>query len=33
MTRVVLKNGVEMPLLGIGVYQITDASKYNKSVA
>jgi diketogulonate reductase-like aldo/keto reductase len=32
MKRVVLNNGVEMPLLGFGVYQITDAEVCERSV-
>lgn len=32
MTRVVLNNGVEMPLLGFGIYQITDAEICERSV-
>ena len=27
MKNVVLNNGVEMPILGFGVYQITDAEE------
>ena len=32
MQKVVLKNGVEMPLLGFGVFQITDAATCEQSV-
>jgi 2,5-diketo-D-gluconate reductase A len=32
MKNVVLNNGVEMPLLGFGVYQITDAEECERSV-
>jgi len=32
MKQVVLNNGVEMPLLGFGVYQITDAEVCETSV-
>jgi diketogulonate reductase-like aldo/keto reductase len=32
MKRVVLNNGVEMPILGFGVYQITDAEECERSV-
>ncbi|MCD8079342.1 MAG: aldo/keto reductase, partial [Bacteroides sp.] len=33
MKNVVLNNGVEMPLLGFGVYQITDAQECERSVS
>jgi diketogulonate reductase-like aldo/keto reductase len=29
---VTLNNGVEMPLLGFGVFQVTDAGEYERSV-
>lgn len=32
MKNVVLNNGVEMPILGLGVYQITDAEECERSV-
>lgn len=32
MNNVVLNNGVEMPVLGFGVYQITDAGECERSV-
>jgi diketogulonate reductase-like aldo/keto reductase len=32
MKNVVLNNGVEMPILGFGVYQITDQEEYERSV-
>ena len=32
MEKVVLNNGVEMPLLGFGVYQVPDANECEKSV-
>src|SRR5438309_2209968 len=32
MQNVVLNNGVEMPILGFGVYQIPDAAECEKSV-
>ena len=32
MEKVVLNNGVEMPLLGFGVYQIADAAECERSV-
>lgn len=32
MNNVVLNNGVEMPVLGFGVYQITDADECERSV-
>jgi diketogulonate reductase-like aldo/keto reductase len=32
MNNVVLNNGVEMPILGFGVYQITDAEECERSV-
>jgi 2,5-diketo-D-gluconate reductase A len=32
LQRTVLNNGVEMPILGFGVYQITDAEECEKSV-
>jgi 2,5-diketo-D-gluconate reductase A len=32
MKNIVLNNGVEMPLLGLGVYQITDAEECERSV-
>jgi 2,5-diketo-D-gluconate reductase A len=32
MNNVVLNNGVQMPLLGFGVYQITDADECERSV-
>jgi diketogulonate reductase-like aldo/keto reductase len=32
MQKVVLNNGVEMPILGFGVYQISDAEECEKSV-
>jgi diketogulonate reductase-like aldo/keto reductase len=32
MQRLVLNNGVEMPILGFGVYQITDAEECERSV-
>jgi 2,5-diketo-D-gluconate reductase A len=32
MEKIVLNNGIEMPLLGFGVYQITDAKECEKSV-
>src|SRR6185295_17246327 len=33
MQKVVLNNGVEMPLLGFGVFQIADAEECERSVA
>lgn len=33
MQKVVLNNGVEMPILGFGVYQITNAEECERSVA
>jgi len=33
MKNVALNNGMEMPLLGFGVYQITDADECEKSVS
>ena len=32
MKNVVLNNGVEMPVLGFGVYQITDAEECERNV-
>jgi 2,5-diketo-D-gluconate reductase A len=32
MQKVILNNGVEMPILGFGVYQITDANECERSV-
>jgi len=32
MQKVILNNGVEMPLLGFGVYQVTDANECEASV-
>jgi 2,5-diketo-D-gluconate reductase A len=32
MRKVVLNNGVEMPLLGFGVFQVTDANECQRSV-
>lgn len=32
MEKVILNNGVEMPMLGFGVYQITDAEECERSV-
>ncbi|MGO9482479.1 MAG: aldo/keto reductase [Candidatus Kryptoniota bacterium] len=32
MQKVVLNNGVEMPILGFGVYQVTDAQECERSV-
>jgi len=32
MEKVILNNGIEMPLLGFGVYQVTDANECEKSV-
>jgi len=32
MQMVVLNNGVEMPILGFGVFQITDAKECERSV-
>src|SRR3954452_25347437 len=32
MQKTVLNNGVEMPLLGFGVYQISDAEECERSV-
>jgi len=32
MTKVVLNNGVKMPLLGFGVFQIPDAEECERSV-
>jgi 2,5-diketo-D-gluconate reductase A len=32
MKKVNLNNGVEMPVLGFGVYQITDANECERSV-
>lgn len=32
MQSVVLNNGVEMPVLGFGVYQVTDAEEFERSV-
>jgi len=32
MEKVVLNNGIEMPLLGFGVYQVTDAEECEKGV-
>ncbi len=33
MQKVILNNGVEMPILGFGVYQITDAKECERSVS
>lgn len=33
MQKVVLNNGVEMPILGFGVYQVTDAEECERSVS
>jgi diketogulonate reductase-like aldo/keto reductase len=33
MKNVVLNNGVEMPILGFGVYQVTDAEECERSVS
>lgn len=30
--KVILNNGVEMPILGLGVYQITDENECEQSV-
>ncbi|MFK4340377.1 diketogulonate reductase-like aldo/keto reductase [Paenibacillus sp. RC73] len=32
MNKVILNNGVEMPILGFGVYQIKDANECEQSV-
>lgn len=32
MQKVTLNNGVEMPILGFGVFQITDANECEQSV-
>ena len=32
MKNIVLNNGVEMPILGFGVYQVTDAEECERSV-
>ncbi len=32
MQKVILNNGVEMPILGFGVYQVTDAEECERSV-
>ena len=32
MKNVLLNNGVEMPILGFGVYQITDAEECERNV-
>jgi 2,5-diketo-D-gluconate reductase A len=32
MQKVVLNNGIEMPILGFGVYQIPDAKECEQSV-
>ena len=32
MNKVVLNNGVEMPILGFGVFQVTDAKECENSV-
>ena len=32
MQKVVLNNGVEMPILGFGVFQITEAEECERSV-
>lgn len=32
MEKVILNNGVEMPILGFGVYQIPDYKECKKSV-
>jgi 2,5-diketo-D-gluconate reductase A len=32
MQKIILNNGVEMPILGFGVYQVTDANECEKSV-
>ena len=32
MQKVILNNGVEMPILGFGVFQITDAEECERSV-
>jgi 2,5-diketo-D-gluconate reductase A len=32
MQKVVLNNGVDMPILGLGVFQITDAQECERSV-
>jgi Aldo/keto reductases, related to diketogulonate reductase len=32
MQKIILNNGVEMPILGFGVYQVTDAKECEKSV-
>ncbi len=32
MQKIVLNNGVEMPILGFGVYQVPDAGECERSV-
>ena len=32
MQKIVLNNGVEMPILGFGVFQVTDAEECERSV-
>ncbi|MCL4468634.1 MAG: aldo/keto reductase, partial [Deltaproteobacteria bacterium] len=32
MQKIVLNNGVEMPVLGFGVFQVTDAGECERSV-
>ncbi|SPY21474.1 2,5-diketo-D-gluconic acid reductase [Paenibacillus polymyxa] len=32
MQKVILNNGVEMPIIGFGVYQIKDANECEQSV-
>jgi diketogulonate reductase-like aldo/keto reductase len=32
MQKVILNNGIEMPLLGFGVFQVTDAEECERSV-
>jgi diketogulonate reductase-like aldo/keto reductase len=32
MEKVILNNGVEMPILGFGVFQVTDLAECERSV-
>jgi diketogulonate reductase-like aldo/keto reductase len=32
MKKVLLNNGVEMPVLGFGVYQVTDANECERNM-
>ena len=33
MEKIILNNGVEMPVMGFGTYQVTDPAECEKSVA